>query len=547
MAMPNSNGTDEAAQANLVGLLGSSKTTDRQRAVDALAERGGPEAVELISNCLRSDRNENLRSHCAARLGTMGPTALPALAEALGKEDYPRSVRVSAAHALVHLGAPAVAALSKAACSDPADTVRSAAVQALTQCGGPEATKGLLGALAATRTRWLQADIVHALGQTNDPAALDAVKRMTHSPDTRVARAALGAVAQIDRPSLTTLAADLFDLGTDVRVRRRLATELSAGASGPDVGPLAQALISDPDEGVRAAAAEGLAQFSDVAAKLDAILAEIQLRHRGRTELPCPSIVRAARFPADAPGIDRLTEELLKRATKATPPLTGILADILVANGEGDPDAVGRAIDAYETAHRIDGKVLQLLRIEVGGTVTLDPILAMIQENLRQNFQVPIYKLNDLTTEMWASTISSARRAFTIRTVMSICVFVIGVALIAASIALFVSGKLTTAQAVGSGTAFTGGLVATLLTVYSGPLKDIRQSVSDLGAANVAFIAFVHQVLQVSHTFTAHYMQGTVSFDEAQQAAQIITLASNTATAALAATGSSNAKGSTIK
>jgi hypothetical protein len=80
-------------------------------------------------------------------------------------------------------------------------------------------------------------------------------------------------------------------------------------------------------------------------------------------------------------------------------------------------------------------------------------------------------------------------------------VFVIGVALIATSIALFVSGKLTTAQAVGSGTAFTGGLVATLLTVYSGPLKDIRQSVSDLGAANVAFIGFIHQVLQVSHTW----------------------------------------------
>ena len=80
--------------------------------------------------------------------------------------------------------------------------------------------------------------------------------------------------------------------------------------------------------------------------------------------------------------------------------------------------------------------------------------------------------------------------------------------------------------------------MATLLTVYSGPLKDIRQSVSDLGAANVAFIGFVHQVLQVSHVFTAHYLRETVSFDEARQAAEIIAVASKNATAALAATGS---------
>lgn len=545
--MPNSNGTDEAPQAKLIGLLGSAKTSDRQLAVDAFAEQRGAEAVKRISDCLRSDRNENLRSHCAEKLGTLGPDALSALREVLGTEDCPRSVRVSAAQALGKLGAPAVADLSKAACSDSEDTVRNAAVQALTQCGGAEATKGLLDALTATRTRWLQARIVHALGNTRDPAALEAVKERAYSPDAEVAKAAVGAVAQLDRPSLTAMAAGLFDLGTDVRVRLRLATELSNGASGPDVGPLAQALISDPDDGVRAAAAKGLARFDDVAAKLKAILDEITLRHRGRAELPCPSIVQAARFPADASGVDHLTEELLRRATEASPPLTGILADILVANGDGDPDAVGRAIDAYETTHKIDGQVLQPLRIEVGGALTLDPILAIIQKNLYENFQVPIKNLNDQTSEMWTSTIASARKAFTIRTVMSICVFVIGVALIGTSIALFVSGKLTAAQAVGSGTAFTGGLVATLLTVYSGPLKDIRQSVSDLGAANVAFIAFVHQVLQVSHTFTAHYLHGTVSFDEARQAAEIITLASNTATAALAATGSSNAKGSPTK
>jgi HEAT repeat protein len=539
VVLPDGNGADEVSQSTLVALIASRKTADRTRAVDEFARQGGPDAVARISACLRSDPNENLRAHCAELLGSLGPPALPALTEVVGRKDYPRSVRVNAVQALGLLGPPAVAALSKAARDDPEDSVRKAAVQALTRCSGAEATTGLLDALKATKTRWLRAFIVHALGQTADPAALSAVKALVYSTDVTLAKAAIGAVARIDRPSLAPLAADLFDPEVDVKARRRLAAELSDGVSAREIAALTRALVNDQDEGVQAAAAAGMSRLEDVSAKLNAILSEITLRHRGRTELPYASIVKAARFPADASGADRLTEELLSRATKASPPLTGILADILVANSEGDPDSAGRAIDAYETVHQIDALVFQPLRIEVGGTLTLDPILTMIREDLRRNFQEPIQKLNLQTTDMWTNTIKSARTAFTIRTAMSICVFVIGVALIATSIALFVSGKLTTAQAVGSGTAFTGGLVATLLTVYSGPLKDIRQSVSDLGAANVAFIGFVHQVLQVSHTFTAHYLRGTVSFDEAQQAAEIIAVASKTATAALAATGSS--------
>jgi HEAT repeat protein len=542
VVLPVGNGIDEASNSTLASLIESRKTSDRTRAVDEFAKRGGPDAVARIFACVQSDPNENLRAHCAELLGGLGLPALAALTEVVGGKDYPRSVRVKAAEALGSLGTAAVAALSKAARDDPEDIVRKSAVQALTRCDGAEATKGLLDALGATKTRWLRAFIVYALGQTADPAALSAVRALVRGTDATLAKAAIGAVARIDRPSLASLAADLFDPGTDVKVRRRLAAELGSDVSDGDMAALTRALISDADEDVRAAAAAGMARLDGVSAKLNAILSEISLRHRGRTELPYTSIVQAARFPADASGAGRLTEELLSHAVKAEPPLTGILADILVANSEGDPDSAGRAIDAYEKMRQIDALVLQPLRIEVGGTITLDPILTMIREDLRRNFQEPIQKLNLQTTDIWTSTIKAARMAFIIRTVMSICVFVIGVALIGTSIALFVSGKLTTAQAVGSGTAFTGGLVATLLTVYSGPLKDIRQSVSDLGAANVAFIGFVHQVLQVSHTFTAHYLRGTVSFEDARKAAEIIALASKTGTAALAATGSSVTK-----
>jgi HEAT repeat protein len=206
VVMPDGNGADEVSQSTLVDLIASRKTADRTRAVDEFAKQGGPDAVAQISGCLRSDPNENLRAHCAELLGSLGPPALPALTEVVGTKAYPRSVRVNAAQALGLLGPPAVAALSKAARDDPEDAVRRAAVQALTRCSGAEATKGLLEALKATKTSWLRALIVHALGQTADPAALSAVKELVYSTDVTLAKAAIGAVARIDRPSLAPLA-----------------------------------------------------------------------------------------------------------------------------------------------------------------------------------------------------------------------------------------------------------------------------------------------------------------------------------------------------
>jgi HEAT repeat protein len=529
----------ETSPPGLAEMLKSSKASERQRALDALAKDGSPHAIGAISQCLLTDRNENLRSHCADLLGSMGADALPALIETLRAAGSPRSVRVSTARALGLQGTSAIDALAQAARNDRADEVRSAAVQALAKGGGPEVSKALLDALQAAKAAWVRAEILHALGRIADSSVIASIQTFVRDPNVSIAKAAIGAIAQLDARSLIPIADGLLRTATDVKIRRRLAAELSTSMLDDAIPPLARALVSDDDDIVRDAAAKGLASFQNVTAKLDALIAVIMRRDRPRADLPSTAIARAMRFPADANGTEQLTEQLLSRATQATPPLTGVLADILVANYDGDPDSVGRAIDAYETAHQTGPGVFEPLRIEVGGTLALDPILKVLHEDLQRNFQQPIRELNTQTTKMWTDTIASARKAFIVRTVMSVCVFVLGVGLIAVSVVLFISGDLTTSQIVGSGTAFTGGLVATLLTVYSGPLKDIRQSVSDLGAANVAFIGFVHQVLQVSHTFTAHYLQGTVTFEQAQQAAAIITSASTTAANVLAATGSS--------
>ena len=61
-----------------------------------------------------------------------------------------------------------------------------------------------------------------------------------------------------------------------------------------------------------------------------------------------------------------------------------------------------------------------------------------------------------------------------------------------------------------------------LLIIYTGPLKEIRQAVIDLGTASAAFIAYVHQVLETSHTFRFFYTQEKMDFEEMEKSSAII-------------------------
>ena len=69
---------------------------------------------------------------------------------------------------------------------------------------------------------------------------------------------------------------------------------------------------------------------------------------------------------------------------------------------------------------------------------------------------------------------------------------------------------------------FIGGGVTMFGTFFTLPLKQIKRAVTDVGLANVAFISYVHQVLQISHTFSYFYLNGDISFDEIKGAAKQI-------------------------
>jgi hypothetical protein len=149
-------------------------------------------------------------------------------------------------------------------------------------------------------------------------------------------------------------------------------------------------------------------------------------------------------------------------------------------------------------------------------------VFTELQRTLDQHFHAPIDQLNALTQDSWQQTMQAARDGFRTRIIMSRIVFGTGIGLLVVSALLFLTGGMEGAALWGAGVSFTSGLGAMLLVVYTGPLRDVRQSVSDLGASSAAYIAFMHRILQISHTFSARYLAQDLSARDVQALSQLI-------------------------
>lgn len=144
----------EEAVASLIGKLGHANPGVRGMAASTLAERGpaAREAVPALAAAL-SDADLNVRYWAAQALGRIGPAArdaVPALIGALrtsfpgrgleGPQRYHADARAVAAEALGRIGPPAQMAVPalKDALQDEAESVRTAAAEALKQVGGKQ-------------------------------------------------------------------------------------------------------------------------------------------------------------------------------------------------------------------------------------------------------------------------------------------------------------------------------------------------------------------------------------------------------------------------
>jgi hypothetical protein len=199
-----------------------------------------------------------------------------------------------------------------------------------------------------------------------------------------------------------------------------------------------------------------------------------------------------------------------------------LLASVIICASKNSVTEAGRRLNELQAARGWSAADLESLRIEIGGETALDPVLSALRADLHTYFQIPIHELNEATRRGWERTIESAQQGFRARVYMSIAVFCVGIALLVASSIRFLAGDLSGNALYGTGVSFSTGLGTMLLVVYTGPLKQIRQSVSDLGSASAAFIAYVHQVLEISHTFTSLYMRERMTFEEMEKSSRLI-------------------------
>lgn len=207
--------------------------------------------------------------------------------------------------------------------------------------------------------------------------------------------------------------------------------------------------------------------------------------------------------------------------------MIGIFAKLIIEICDRNQLYAGQKVKEYEKVFKIQPDKLRDLRIAIGGEIALDPLLSILKNNLDENFQKPIAKLNKDTRNMWQKTIRYAQYGFTTRMAMSVIVFLVGIFLLILSSWEILFEQIKSEQIFGVGVSFITGLGMMLTIVYRGPLKEIRKSVNDLGIASAAFIAYVHRVLEISHTFSYYYLNQKITFSEMTNSSKLIDEAMN--------------------
>jgi len=507
----------EAAVAQLSALLPAiNPESIRRHAVLALTELGGATVVAQLGQTLATDTDPATRQLALSGLEKVDlPLAIPYLLQvvedanerlaqraryALGTAASELAPQLDSEDALLHdraqkgLTPISVALLGQLLLSDNRTTVQTAAAQLLGG-RGEAAVEPLCRALHELEEPDLLWGIISALRQIGRPEVVPCIgERLVKEGNRDLRRQAATALAQLDQPAAVPF--------------------------------LVTALVREDDTNVRDTVVNALARQADWHRKTDEFLTLLEQGSLERANLNSTEIVTALRPPGEQAAANRhlYTDYLLEQALAYTdnPRMTAILAALIIASAEGSMSLAGERLNVFQQERDLPEERLQTLRIEIGGATALSPILTELKHNLAENFQKPIAQLNAHTQRMWRITIVFAQIGFLARTLMSIALFIVGVYLVLDSYWQVMAGNLAAEQLVGTSVSFLSGIITMLLMVYRGPLREIRQSVNDLGIASAAFIAYVHRVLQISHTFSFAYLREKISFDEMEKSSRLI-------------------------
>lgn len=332
---------------------------------------------------------------------------------------------------------------------------------------------------------------------------------------------ALGDIGAVN--AIPCLIATLQD-SEDLSVKRLAVSALGRMGHDTCIPVLVDRFLRDSSDDVREISRDSLAKtYPDWRKKAAQFVQKLRDGTEQRSQVDVNGVITAVSPPADEGQPYQLTDYFISQAVDHIEEdrLVALMADLIITSANGSKTVAGERITIFGEAMNITEQQLQPLRVEIGGKA-LDPVLEKLQENLVQYFQQPIATLNVETQSVWRNTVRFANMGFMLRSGMSVALFLFGMYLMHDSYQLFKANPDSTTALFGAGIPFLTGLGTMLSMVFWGPLREIRHAVSDVGAANVAFIAYIHRVLQVSHTFSNYYLNGKISFEELEKSGKLI-------------------------
>ena len=525
--MPNE--LDNLTVAELGALL-ATRTAEtvatRQQAILALAALRVPEVIPLLGNALTQDPERGIRRISVGALEQVDVlAAVPYLQIALGDSDDITADR--ARYALATALPRLMAAL------DHADAVVQQQAGVLLQTLTIPTLQTILTTeeltdLTAEEQSAVKRSATIALGLMGNSAAVPILGEALIWPmqERGMVLALVTALEKFNDPQAIPFLEKFLRENPDAALKGQAARLLGNIPHPEAVTVLTRALVEQQQGEVRLAAEAALRRHPDWQQKAVLLIEALRNSGQERATLDSVPIIRALRPPDSEIGRNRhlLTDYLIEQAVAFgnDPRMNAIMAKLITDSADGIRNLAGERLNHYKQRTNTAEPLLQNLRFEIGGATALAPVATLLQEDLKTYFQNPIKELNEKTLAMWQDTIRLARLGFALRAGMSVILFIVGIYLTLSSYQSFLGGTLQTEGFFGAGVSFVGGLGLMLATVYSGPLKDIRKSVTDVGTANAAFIGYVHRVQQISHTFSFLYIQEQISPEQVESLGKLI-------------------------
>lgn len=508
--------------------LWSEQPAERIAGLDSLAKIKCANAAPAILTLLKTESVEGVRQKAVKTLGEIAaPDAVTDLIRIL-KSSESSDVRASAAYALGKIAQPdAIPALTSCVQNKAEDfDVLIKSLLALSEYKTPPAWEALRQTLSKGSNPNLRQRIIGVLGKAKYlPAVPEIELALAPEEDTQIRRAAVKALVILQGVACIPSISRILTEPGQADLQLLIIEQLDDFDDPVALKPMCQALIEIPDSGIRSVVKNALKKNSDWRQKTGQFLSLFEEKPYTQAGLPADEIVFAIAPDAQELSQNRyvLTDLLIEKSNDYSDPrLLEILAAMIRASTYGDQDAAGERLNDSEKRGQLSKDKLDQLRIGVGGVKALNPMLSLLNQDLEKYFRLPVKNLNEITLKNWQDTIRYAQSGFLARMIMSGVVFFVGILLVCISGFRFMFSTLDMQQMFGNGVSFVSGLTTMLLIIYTGPLKQIRGAVDDLGTANAAFIAYIHRVLQTSHTFSLYYLHERINFEEMQKSSQLI-------------------------